>query len=534
MLDTPRESFLLWHGLTRSARQWPERTALMLGEQTVSYRELDSATNRLAHALRAQGLRRGDRVGILLSKSVTAVTAVLGILKAGCAYVPIDVSVPAKRFEYIVGNCGITLLITASDALARFGLHSGCLPSVRAILLADGTPPRESAGEPKTVVGWEAVTQSDGASCPATGAIERDLAYVLYTSGSTGDPKGVMFTHRNSLGFVHAARDFFRIDEKDRLASHAPLHFDLSIFDLFVAFEAGARVVLVPEATTLFPASVARCIQDARISVWNSVPSVLVQLATRTTPDDYDLSSLRLVLFSGEVFPARHLRALKGHLPHADFFNLYGQTEANTSMYYHVTTMPVDDAWRAPIGRPLPNFDVYALDDHGRRIERPGEEGELYVRGATVAQGYWGDRERTERSFVDNIFQEHFPEKVYRTGDLVALNPEGEFVFRGRRDQLIKSRGYRIELDEIESVLRSHPDICECAVVPVPDEQIGNRILAFVVPASSTKIDVRSVQGYLGERLPRYMLPESIELRESLPLTSTAKVDKRRLIASVI
>jgi len=293
-------------------------------------------------------------------------------------------------------------------------------------------------------------------------------------------------------------------------------------------------VVLIPEKAALFPTAVAQCIEGTRISVWNSVPSVLVQLTTRVNLADYDLTCLRLVLFSGEVFPARHLRALMARLPGAEFYNLYGQTEANTSMYHHVRSAPADDAWRAPIGRPLPNFDVYALDERGKRIDREGEEGELHVRGASVAQGYWGDRERTAKSFVENPFQKHYAERTYRTGDLVSLDSQGEYVFRGRKDHLIKSRGYRIELDEIENVLRSHPAICEAAVVPVPDEQIGNRILAFVVPATNVHLGAGELQLYLGERLPRYMLPESITVRDSMPLTSTAKIDKQRLIAASV
>jgi acyl-coenzyme A synthetase/AMP-(fatty) acid ligase len=216
-------------------------------------------------------------------------------------------------------------------------------------------------------------------------------------------------------------------------------------------------------------------------------------------------------------------------LPGAEFYNLYGQTgehvDATTSGTRLQTT------WRAPIGRPLPNF-VYALDERGSgstaKVRR-----ELHVRGASVAQGYWGDRGACQ-SFVENPFQKHYAERTYRTGDLVSLDSQGEYVFRGRKDHLIKSRGYRIELDEIENVLRSHPAICEAAVVPLPDEQIGNRILAFVVPATNVHLGAGELQLYLGERLPRYMLPESITVRDSMPLTSTAKIDKQRLIAASV
>jgi acyl-coenzyme A synthetase/AMP-(fatty) acid ligase len=288
-------------------------------------------------------------------------------------------------------------------------------------------------------------------------------------------------------------------------------------------------VVIIPETTAVFPVKLAEVIAKNRISVWNSVPSALSLLATYKGLDSHDLSSLRLVLFAGEQFPLKYLRRLREAVPGARFCNMYGQTEANSSTYYWVDQLPPDARASLPIGRPLPNFDVFALDEGGNRVSGPGQEGELYVRASTVAAGYWGETEKTEKSFVKDPLRPGLNERVYRTGDLVHLDPDGNYVFLGRKDHMIKSRGYRIEIGEIETVLCNHPEIKNAVVIPVPDELIGNRISAIVVPMTPGKIRKEDILQYCSQQLPKYMIPEIIEFRDSLPATSSGKVDRKKL-----
>jgi amino acid adenylation domain-containing protein len=339
-----------------------------------------------------------------------------------------------------------------------------------------------------------------------------------------------MITHRNALAFVDWAVREFALGPADRLSSHAPLHFDLSIFDIFGALAAGASLALIPDGTSTFPIRLAEWIAKNRISVWYSVPSILTLLLQKGRLERHDLSPLRLVLFAGEVFPTKFLRGVMAALPRAGFANLYGPTETNVITAYRVPPLPEGDDRPIPIGRACANTDLLIVADDGTRITEPGREGELHARGPTVAQGYWGDPERTARGFVPNPFQPAYAERVYRTGDIVTLRPDGNLDFLGRRDRMVKSRGYRIELDEIETVLYAHPQVKEAAVIAVPDEQIGSRILAFL--ASTDGADPRAeVKEHCGARLPRYMLPDVFELLPELPKTSTGKVDRTTLAA---
>lgn len=523
-------SFLLQHHVINSARKFPDRPAVSFGDVTLTYRELDELTNRVAHTLIAQGVQRGDRVGIYMNKSEASIVSVFGILKTGAAFVPLDANAPEPRIAYIVNNCSIRCIL-ASTAKARTAIaFAGQAPTLETILLMDEKGDLPETGGLK-VLSWSEISGSGNATLPDNVNTETDLAYILYTSGSTGTPKGVMITHINCLTFVRWVAWSFRPTEEDRFSNHAPLHFDLSTLDIHVAMMVGGCVYPVPETLSLFPVRLADWIQKNGISIWYSVPSILSMMVLHGMLERHMFEQLRIIFFAGEVFPVKFLRDLMKLIPHPDYYNLYGPTETNVVTWYKVPQLPEDQTKPIPIGKACANMEVFALAEDDSVVTEPGKEGELMGRGSTVAMGYWGDPEKTAKGFVVNPVQKNFQERIYRTGDIVMLDDDGNYIYVGRRDHMIKSRGYRIEVGEIEAAIYSHPEIKEAAVVPVPDELITNRIKAFIVPQEGITLEATDIRGYCSEKLPHYMVPEIIEFRDSLPKTSTGKINKPALAA---
>jgi amino acid adenylation domain-containing protein len=519
--------FLLHQLLTETADRGPDQPAVVSSNQCMTYGELDALSNQIAHQLRADGVRPGDRVGLFMKKSTGAVAALFGILKAGAAYVPVDPNSPPQRAMYILQNCAVKGLVTTSEKLA-------CLPAdlfekgeISSILLSDPVKSSLQSLDLK-VTPFAELTVTCPTANPSVAVTDNDLAYILYTSGSTGKPKGVMISHLNSLTFVNWCYSEFGVDKSDRVSSHAPFHFDLSIFDLFCTIKAGGTIYLVPSEVSAFPRELARWIADRGITIWYSVPSALIQLVEHGKLESYDYKQLRTVLFAGEVFPIKYLRQLVRSIPHATYFNLYGPTETNVCTYYRVKESDVAADCTNPvtIGIACANTEVFGLDEQLKPIA-VGQQGELYVRSSTIMKGYWGRPEATAQVVVQNPLQSAYSETVYRTGDIVELLPTADYQYVGRRDKMIKSRGYRIELGEIEAALYSHPEVREAAVVAIPDEQVGARIAAYVVCDGS--ITCQQLERHCLDRLPRYMIPERWELRENLPKTSTGKVDRTSL-----
>lgn len=530
-------AFLLQHLLNESARRNPDAVALRFQGRSLTYAELECDSNRVARALNDLKVTRGDRVGIYVEKSFASIAAIFGILKAGAAYVPLDPSAPAARVAYIARNCGIKVVLTSAAKLK--GLAEAlkeATPIQYAVLMEAQTGGLADFSielpEGVHLVPSESVKAQMPEAPLTPEPIDTDLAYILYTSGSTGEPKGVMISHRTIFTFINWCADTFRLSKNDRVTSHAPIHFDLSTFDIFVTIKTGGTVVLVPDKTSIFPIQLTRLLQEEKVSVLYMVPSILSTMIAYGDVGGHDLSSLRLVLFAGEVFPIKYLRRWMEAAPQASFYNLYGPTETNVCTYYRVFPEDVaaDRTSPVPIGIACENMEVFAVEESGGLVSQPGQEGELWVRGSGVALGYWGDQTKTASAFVQDPRHQDFSDTAYRTGDIVKLAEDGEnWIYIGRRDHMIKSRGYRIELGEIESALYAHGAVREAAVVPVPDEFVGNRLLAMVVPMSDNGLTVADLERHCRKRLPAYMVPESIEFTASLPKTATGKVNRVEL-----
>lgn len=532
-----RDPWLLQQLLRNAADAKPESTALEFADERVSYAELEQRSNQMARTLQAAGVRRGDRVGLYLNKSPSSVIGLFGALKAGAVYVPFDPGAPATRLAYIARNCDVRVLVTATGRLPQALDLAAADSPVSTVVCADGGVPDRTGVAPSVrLIDADELGAASVESPPIRDGVDTDLAYVLYTSGSTGNPKGVMIAHRTIFTFVNWATRAFALSSRDRVTSHAPLHFDLSTFDVFATLKAGGTIVQVPEGLSVVPSQLAAFLAEQRISVTYLVPSILSLMVNFGKLGTHDMSALRLVLFAGEVFPLKHLRRLVAAIPHADYYNLFGPTETNVCTYYRVRPGDVADdrTEPVPIGVPCDNTDALVVDENGSAVHEPGVVGELWIRGPGVACGYWADPERTRATFVQNPFQTRFPDPIYRTGDMVAYDADGTNLrFLGRRDHMIKSRGYRIELGDIEAALVAHAAVSEAVAVAVPDDLLGSRIHAFVVSTPGSDVTSNALLAHCRQRVPAYMVPETVTLRPDLPRTSTGKIDRQLLTRSV-
>jgi acyl-coenzyme A synthetase/AMP-(fatty) acid ligase len=334
-----------------------------------------------------------------------------------------------------------------------------------------------------------------------------------------------MLSHENGMSFVDWCSETFEPTLNDRFSSHAPFHFDLSILDVHLPIKHGATLVIISHDRGREPVGLARLMAERQLSIWYSAPSILTILAQQGNLEQYDWSHLRTILFAGEVFPIKHFQLLKSLIPHPAYFNLYGPTETNVCTFYRV---PDDvDPERSepyPIGRTCSHLRSEVIMD-GQEV-RPGEEGELCIAGAGVMRGYWNQPQQT----ADAFFVDDRGEKWYRTGDIVVEDEVGEFIFRGRRDRMVKRRGYRVELGEIEASLYRHSEVREAAVVALADAE-GVTIHAFVALAEGAKPSLIAMKRFCSQQIPLYMIPDRFFFHESLPKTSTDKVDYQRLKA---
>jgi amino acid adenylation domain-containing protein len=506
-----------------AARKWPQNTAVVdPGRGSITYAELSLLTDRLRDRLAALGVRPGDRVGIYIRKSIDAVAAIYGVLKCGAAYVPVDPGAPAARNAYILQNCQVKAIVMESRFQAKLLAEWDPLAEQPAILSIEeasaGVALRQALDRAEADRG-AALAIDTARSGPS------DLAYILYTSGSTGKPKGVMLSHENGASYVDWCTETFQPQPADRFSSHAPFHFDLSILDIHVALKHGATLVLIGEDTGKAPERLAPLIAEQRISIWYSAPSILALLGQYGRLEQHDYSALRLVLFAGEVFAVKHLRALCKQLPAPRYFNLYGPTETNVCTFYEVQLpVPEERVSPYPIGISCSHLRCRVVDTDGRDVPR-GVEGELCVTGRGVMQGYWALAEQTAKAFlVDDA-----GERWYKTGDIVTEAEDGNYTYLGRRDRMVKRRGYRVELGEIEAALYRSPAIKEAAVVAVPDEALGVKITAFLSSREAKHPSLIEMKRFCAENLPLYMIPDVFSWREALPKTSTDKTDYQRL-----
>lgn len=474
----------------RAARTTPDAPAVVGPDQTLTYADLDGRADRFGAGLTARGVAPGDRVVVWTDKSAEAVALMQGALRIGAVYVPVTGSNPPARVAKIAADSAAALVVADDPQLERMA----------------GAP---EAGTFRLAGLTDLLASSAGHTCPTVSRRPDDPAYILYTSGSTGAPKGVSLSHRNALAFVEWAVELVGVGPTDRLGNHAPFNFDLSVFDLYAAFHTGASVHLVPAELAYAPTELVRFIHDRQLTVWYSVPSALALMMREggllTGPPP---AALRACVFAGEPFPIRQVQELRKAWPDIRLFNWYGPTETNVCTSYEVTDADLARTGPLPIGTAA-SGDTIVLD--------PGpDEGEVVVDGPTVMLGYWGREPQ---------------QGAYRTGDHARLT-NGVLEYHGRLDHMVKIRGNRIELGEVEAALEEHPDLARVVAVVVGDG-LTAALHAVAVPAGARRPGPLEVRRWCSDRLPAYMIVDTVHYTDTLPLTPNGKADRAAVLAAV-
>lgn len=510
-------NYLLPHSILNAADRQPDHLAFRCGNQEISYSQLAGQMDQLAGLLIELGVQKGDRVGIYLNRCLETAIAVYGIMRAGAAYVPLDPYAPVQRTRWLLNNCGIRCLITqpSQKRTLRKIVENTQLQYLIGL---------EDAELPIAAISWSQVFQRKAPSAISVRMTAHDLAYIMYTSGSTGAPKGIMHTHYSGLSYARLSAHTYSIIPEDRIGNHAPIYFDISTLGYFTAPLVGATTVIVPDAYTKLPASLSQLMEKEKLTIWYSVPLALVQLLQKGILEDRDMSALRWVLFGGESFPPKYLRALMQQWPQARFSNVYGPAEVNQCTYYHLDSLP-DEEEPVPLGQIWENTQMLIVDENDREVPQ-GQIGELLIRSATRMQGYWDRPDLTDKAFLIRHTVAGIPEYYYRTGDLVRLDPLGRLQFHGRKDQQVKVRGYRVELEEVESVLSAHRAVSEAAVVAhrVSIEEV--MIIAAVRLHEPGSIAAKDLSDVLKAQLPLYAVPQLIIEMDQFPRTGSGKINR--------
>lgn len=520
---------LLPSGITAQAHARPGAVAVVAGDEALTYGELESLSDRLAWMLLDRGCLPGDRVAFLLPKSPSAIVAMLGILKAGAVYVPMDTASPPARLALIAGAAAPSWLLTTAAGD----------PTVEQLLTAVGPGSTMQVGwldhrsdHQGSRVG--AFDLAEIRSCPDGPPpplrAPDGTAHILFTSGSTGHPKGVVITHAMVLAFLRWAVPHFGIDETDRNSGHSPLHFDLSTFDVFGTLRAGAQLHLVPAELRLSGTGLTDWIRSSALTQWFSVPSVLGYVHRLDGLRRGDLPALRRVMWCGEVLPTPSLIYWMERLPHVTFTNLYGPTEATIASSHHTVGMvPSSITEPIPIGRACDGEELLVLDAERRPVP-DGTVGDLHIAGSGLSPGYWRAPELTASAF--GTLPGSPGQRIYRTGDLASRSADGLHWFHGRSDSQIKSRGYRIELGEVETALHAVEGLRDCAVVAVRSDSFeGWSICGAYVLHDGTELTPATIRRALGRAIPGYMVPTRWLALPALPLNDNGKVDRPALRA---
>lgn len=493
--------------LAETFRTRPDSTAVVDGPVRYSFAQIADLARRCASLIAQRADVRNSPIAVYLPKSAWTVIADLGILYSGNIYANLDTKMPATRQRRLLDNVGPVMVVTdlsLRDGVIALGVAPDQILSVEEIAATPpGAPENPSAGY---------------LSC-----VDTDPMCLINTSGSTGVPKSVVMHHRSVIDFIDWVTGRFTFDENTVIGSLSPFYFDIYTLELYVCLAKGSTLVIIPESQAAFPVRLVEFLARYDVTFIFWVPTIMVNIANLGVLRSAGLSRLNMIFFAGEVFPTRHLNHWRRALPHCQFVNLYGPIEITVDCTYFVVDREMRDDELLPIGIPCRNTDVLVLNEENK-LCASGEVGELCVRGTSLALGYWNDPEQTSRAFVQNPLNHHYPELIYRTGDLVVRDGRGELIFKGRRDFQIKHLGYRIELAEIELACSSIDRVQNVCVLYSKEEK---EIALFY--EGSEDVSPGEIRRQLAATLPKYMIPTAFHRLEEMPRNPNGKIDRLAL-----
>jgi acyl-CoA ligase (AMP-forming) (exosortase A-associated) len=509
--------------VAQSADRGGDTPALTVKDTTLTYAQLWDEVSRAGAGLSRLGLGRGERVAVYLDKRVETVAAIFGTSVAGGAFVPVNPLLRARQVAYILADCDVRVLVTTPERLAVLRPELEACKALEHVVVV-GSAPEAAAGGAYKVTEWAALRDGDPAGAAGSGGIDADVAAIFYTSGSTGKPKGVVLSHRNLIVGAESVSAYLGNTADDVIASVLPLSFDAGFSQLTTGFRAGAHVILV---NYLAPADVVRACARHGVTGLTCVPPLWIQLAELSWPEEAS-RSLRYFANTGGRMPKATLDRLRATFPQATPFLMYGLTEAFRSTYLDPSQV---DRRPDSIGKAIPNAEILVVREDGTPCD-PGEPGELVHRGALVALGYWNDPERTAERFRPAPGREAgicTTEIAVWSGDVAIRDEEGFLYFVGRKDEMIKTSGYRVSPTEIEEVVYDTGLVRDAVALGIDDDRLGQRVVVVVSPPAGGEVDAGALLAELRKRLPRYMVPEAVSVRPELPRSPNGKFDRNLL-----
>ena len=489
-----------------TVKKYPQKVAVIDKDREIVFSDLHRKSLQLASALMALGIGQNRPVGVFLDKSIESVYADLGILYAGDFYMNLDIKTPAERIRNILQLVEPAAIISTTRQIKSI---EGIIPSTMKVILLDeagGTADVDSAD----IIGRLSTI------------IDTDPSCIINTSGSTGTPKGVVLNHKSFFDFIDWAIDTFHFDDDLVMGSLSPIVFDIYSFELCMLMAKASTLVVLPAHLAAFPAKILEVLEQHKVNFLFWVPTIMVNIANMDLLSAFKLKSLRTVWFAGEVFPTKQFNYWHHHLSEVTFANLYGPIEITLDCTYYIINKEIPDEEPLPIGYPCRNTDILILDDEDRAVTEPGVEGELCVRGTSLAMGYYNNPEKTAAVFVQNPLNKAYPELIYRTGDIVCLNDEGLIMFKGRKDNIVKHMGYRTDLGEIEHVIINTLKLVKngCIVYNQSDKQIT------LFYEAAEEIPVSEFRLQIGKVLPKYMIPTAFHHLVQLQRNANGKIDR--------